>query len=240
MKKIWMITLVLVLIFSMAACGQTEDTESTAENNISEPTDVSETTLEDETEDEAEIGSGEQTPITLTIGDTVLDAYLNDSAPAQSLIAQLPLTVSLNDSDNDFCGDNIDIEYTESDVTSGYQNGDLAFWTPANNFVIFVSGEENSVGTGNLVKLGRITSSQEMLDTLEGSIEVTIALNEDVSSAEAESESEETDISESTEATAGTQEGAESMQIKITVGETNFMQPLKIMQLPKRGWRKCR
>lgn len=121
---------------------------------------------------------GEQTPITLTIGDTVLEAYLNSSVPAQSLLAQLPVTVSLNDSDNDFCGGSLRIDYSESDVQPGYHNGDLAFWPPASNFVIFVSDEENSADTGNLVILGHITSPQEALDALEGRIEVTIAQTE--------------------------------------------------------------
>lgn len=120
----------------------------------------------------------EQTPITLTIGDTVLDAYLNDSVPAQSLLSQLPLTVTLNDSDNDFCGDNIQIDYEETDITSGYENGDLVFWPGANNFVIFVNDEENSSNTTNLVKLGKVTSSLELLEALEGQIEVTIARKE--------------------------------------------------------------
>lgn len=125
--------------------------------------------------------SGGRTPVVLTIGDTVLDAYLEDSVPARSLIEQLPMTVTVYDSDNDFCGDNISIEYSSSDVTYGYKNGDIYFWTPANNFVIFVSGEENSAGTGNLVKLGHITSPQEMLDSLSGTLNIQISLKESVS-----------------------------------------------------------
>lgn len=222
MKKVLMIALALVLTFSMVACGQTEAPESTTESNVSETTSTPE--AEPETE------SGEQTPITLTIGDTVLDAYLNDSAPAQSLMAQLPLTVSLNDSDNDFCGDNIDIEYSDSDVTSGYQNGDLVFWIPANNFVIFVSGEENSASTGDLVKLGRITSLQEMIDALEGQIDVTIALKEEAGNTGTEGTAAGNDTVENTEpaeSTASAQEGVESMQIKITVGDTELYATLE-------------
>ena len=218
MKKVLMIALALVLTFSMVACGQTEAPESTSQSNVSEPTTPPETE------------PGEQTPITLTIGDTVLDAYLNDSVPAQSLMAQLPLTVSLNDSDNDFCGDNIDIEYSESDVTSGYQNGDLVFWTPANNFVIFVSGEENSASTGDLVKLGRITSPQEMIDALEGQIDVTIALKEEAGNTGTESTAAGNDTVENTEpadSTASAQKGVESMQIKITVGDTELYATLE-------------
>ena len=114
------------------------------------------------------------TPITLTIGNTVLDGYLNDSKAAKSLLAKLPLSVTLDDSDNDFCGGNLNLKYDKKDVQYGYKNGDLAFWTPANNFVIFVNGEENSADTGDLVILGRITSPQKMLDSLKGTIKVTI------------------------------------------------------------------
>ena len=222
MKKVLIIALAFVLTFSITACGQTETPESTVESNVSETTSAPE--IEPETE------SGEQTPITLTIGETVLDAYLNDSDPARSLIAQLPLTVSLNDSGNDFCGDHIDIEYSESDVTSGYQNGDLVFWTPANNFVIFVSGEENSASTGDLVKLGRITSPQEMIDALEGRIDVTIALKEEAGNTGTEGTTAGNDTIENiepAESTASAQDGVESMQIKITVGDTEFFATLE-------------
>ena len=114
------------------------------------------------------------TPITLTVGNTVLDGYLNNSKAAKSLLAKLPLTVTLEDSDNDFCGGNLSLDYDKKDVQYGYKNGDLAFWTPANNFVIFVDDEEKSANTGDLVILGRITSPQKMLSSLKGTIKVTI------------------------------------------------------------------
>lgn len=181
MKKSLKILIPVVLAVFLAACGQNK-ANNTAGNNISGL--IHETVSEDQTNDAAQKNNDTteisettgMTPIILTIGDKILEGYLNDSAPAKSLIEQLPLTVSLNDSNNDFCGGNLDIDYSENDITTGYKNGEIAFWTPANNFVIFVSGEENSVDTGNLVKLGAVTSPQEMLDELEGKIEVMIAL----------------------------------------------------------------
>lgn len=208
MKKVLCMALALILILALAACGQTEnnvpDLSENSPASSSQPSTNNGNTNENDT--------AKRTPITLTIGSTVLEAYLNDSAPAQSLISQLPLTVTLNDSDNDFCGDNIDIDYTDSDVTSGYQNGDLVFWTPANNFVIFVSDEEHSANTGNLVKLGRITSPQEMLDALEGQIDVTIALKTD-------SDKAGSDVSN--------EEQTEDIKIKITVGGTELYATLE-------------
>lgn len=118
------------------------------------------------------------TPITLTVGNTVLDGYLNNSKAAKSLLAKLPLTVTLEDSDNDFCGGNLSLDYDKKDVQYGYKNGDLAFWTPANNFVIFVDDEEKSADTGDLVILGKITSPKKMLSSLKGTIKVTIRKKE--------------------------------------------------------------
>ena len=173
MKKYFALFLALVLALSLTACGTSNSTGTSADDPA-----TSHDTADGggEAPNSPAPPAGEQTAITLTIGDTVLDAYLNGTVPAQSLLEQLPLTVTLSDSGNDFCGDSLDIEYAESDVQSGYLNGDLAFWPPASNFVIFVNGEENSANTGNLVILGHVTSSQEMLDALEGRINVTIEL----------------------------------------------------------------
>lgn len=219
MKRGFSIIFILMLAASLAACGKNQNEEDYTTGNGTESAFAPEAKVETESETENTPESGEQTPVTLTIGDTVLDAYLNDSVPAQSLSAQLPITVSLNDSDNDFCGDHIDIEYSESDVTSGYENGDLTFWTPANNFVIFVSGEENSSGTGDLVKLGHITSPQEALDALEGQIDVTIALKEETAITETEADTGASSVN--------VQEGEETMQIKITVGDTELFATLE-------------
>lgn len=116
------------------------------------------------------------TPILLTIGNKKLKGYLYDTEPAKSLIAKLPITIILDDSDNDFCGGNLNIKYSEKDVQNGYKNGDLAFWTPGKNFVIFVDDEEKSADTGDLVILGKLTESQKVLDSLKGTLKVTITL----------------------------------------------------------------
>lgn len=208
MKKRFTLLLAGTLALSLTACGNNSPALTTVptETSFFDPT-ISETVSTEQPTDSA----GEQTPITLTIGDKVLNAYLNDSVPAKSLIAQLPITVTLNDSDNDFCGGNLDIDYSDSDVTSGYHNGDLAFWTPANNFVIFVDDEENSANTGNLVILGKITESQEVLDALAGRIDVTIALAQN----NAESSQDGTNMEET------------DVKIKITVGDTELTATLE-------------
>ena len=199
MKKIVSILLVAVLmvaaLLSLASCagentptqsGNNGQTQGNGSQNGETPGNDSDGTGEN-TADNGTTGTTPSenpdgtTPITLTINDEItLNGYLNASAPAKSLIAQLPLTVRLNDSDNDYCGGNIDIEYSDSDVQYGYKDGDLAFWTPANNFVIFVDDEESSSGTSNLVILGRITDDLSVFDRISGTISVTIALKEEL------------------------------------------------------------
>lgn len=210
MKKLLSIVSAIVMTFLLCACGQNVSATE-PEGNRTAPDMAQLESAKQETESEEyntrseqnELSMKETSPITLTIGDIVLHGYLNDSIPAQSLISQLPLTVTLNDSDNDFCGGSLDIEYTESDVQSGYKNGDLVFWTPANNFVIFVDGEENSADTGNLVILGKVTEPQEVLEALEGTIDVTIVLSDktevQTDSVENNTVAEETNVNEITE-----------------------------------------
>ncbi|HJI74294.1 MAG TPA: cyclophilin-like fold protein [Veillonellaceae bacterium] len=116
----------------------------------------------------------EKTPVILVVNGKQMHAWLNDSVPAKSLLSQLPMTVKINDSGNDFCGDNINVQYSEKDVQNGYRNGDIAFWPPAHNFVIFKNGEEQSSGIGDLVILGHIDEPQSALDALSGTLEVKV------------------------------------------------------------------
>lgn len=241
MKKLFILFWVMIFTVSLCACGEANgsDEQGKIEESSSEILQMNTTKLQDTIEQKTESTENyleDTTPITLTIGDMVLSGYLNNSVPAQSLIAQLPLTVTLNDSDNDFCGDNLVIEYSENDVQSGYKNGDLAFWTPASNFVIFVDDEENSENTGNLVILGKITEPQETLDALEGTIDVTIALKEDNNDMEEVNKTvpdmvENTDnssINENVEKDMIDSETEESeVKIKITVGDTELMATLE-------------
>lgn len=114
------------------------------------------------------------TPIKIIVNGKEMNARLYDTIPAESLKKQLPKTFYLNDSDNDFCGDTLEIDYTEKDIQTGYKNGDLAYWIPEKNFVIFVRDEEKSANTGNLIILGHIDEPQTVLDSLHGNLEVKI------------------------------------------------------------------
>ncbi|MDO4301862.1 MAG: flavodoxin [Clostridia bacterium] len=120
-------------------------------------------------------GQEETMPIKLTIGYNVYNGYLNNTRAAKDLISRLPVTVELNNSDNDFCGAiNPPLDYDENEVQYGYKNGDIAFWTAGDDFVIFVDDEEKSQNTGNLVILGNITEDVDEIKNSGNVIQVLI------------------------------------------------------------------
>lgn len=172
MKHLVTMMMAVCMTFSLSACEP-----STSEN---EPV-IPETPQNPDTpgtDDNDDNGSAERTAITLTVGETVLEGYLNDNRSARDLISRLPVTVSLNRGAHDYCGDITPaLAYDESDVQNGWKNGDLAFWTAGNDFVIFHSDEENSSTTGDIVNIGAVTSDLETVRSLGQHIDVTVALS---------------------------------------------------------------
>lgn len=172
MKHLVTMMMAMCMTFSLSACEP-----STSENEpvIPETPQNPDTPGEDDNDDN---GSAERTAITLTVGETVLEGYLNDNRSARDLISRLPVTVSLNRGAHDYCGDITPaLAYDESDVQNGWKNGDLAFWTAGNDFVIFHSDEENSSATGDIVNIGAVTSDLETIRSLGQRIDVTVALS---------------------------------------------------------------
>ena len=69
-----------------------------------------------------------ETVITITVGDTVIPATLNNSVSALDLISRLPLTVSMTRGPVDYYSYLDDpFDYVESDVHSGWHDGDIGF-----------------------------------------------------------------------------------------------------------------
>lgn len=153
-------------MFSLSACGEEHSLQETPELPTEQPGG-------NEPGDDGNIAG--QTPVTLTVGDKVLDAYLNNTTAADDLLSRLPVTVRLSDSGHDYCGGiNPPLTYRDDEVQYGWHDGDLAFWTAGDDFVIFHDDEETSSSTGNLVIIGHVTSDIEEVRSLGSSIEVTI------------------------------------------------------------------
>lgn len=121
--------------------------------------------------------AGNGTKITLTIGNTVIPAILHNTDPARDLVAMLPVTVSLNRGPVDYCGGIAPIHYEEDDVQAGYRSGDLAYWIPGRDFVIFTETKEASSGNPDLVIIGQISTDIQAVKALGSTIKVTIDLD---------------------------------------------------------------
>lgn len=179
MKKC-LLGILVVLAIALTACGQSgvpagqqpvADDHMKGQQQISETSKTANSGTVTQQGAAASNAEGKKTNITLTVGDIVIRAYLNNTSAAQDLISRLPVKVKLFDSDNDYCGDiTPPLVYRADEVQAGYKNGDLAFWTAGNDFVIFIDQEEQSANTGNLVIIGKVTSGLEKIHALGKSI----------------------------------------------------------------------
>lgn len=162
MKRISLFVSFVLLFFSLSACGEESKLNQrpeTPENNNNDT------------------DNQKQTAVTLTISDKVLDAYLNETKAAKDLLSRLPITVRLTNSGHDYCGGiNPPLSYKAEEVQNGWKDGDLAFWTVGNDFVIFYDDEETSSSTGNIVVIGHLTSEIEEIKKLSKTIDVAINL----------------------------------------------------------------
>jgi hypothetical protein len=115
--------------------------------------------------------------ITLTVDNIVITAMLYDNPTTKDLLAKLPLTVSLSRfNGQDYCGGNLTLRYEAKDIQDGYHDGELAYWIPGKNFVMFFDNEELSLGEAHqLVIIGKVTVDLEVVKLLPNSIRLTIS-----------------------------------------------------------------
>jgi hypothetical protein len=151
MKYILSIQLVVLLVLTFALSGQAQTSDA---------------------------GPNGGAKITLTVGDQVIPAILYNSAAAKDLMAKLPVTVSLNRGPVDYCGGIDPIKYGEGDAQTGYRSGDLAYWIPGQDFVIFTETKEAASNSADFVIVGQVRTDIEKIKNLGGTIKVTIALSE--------------------------------------------------------------
>lgn len=164
MKKIVALILCFVMGLSLAACGnggQIQDQTSAITGNS--------------TQNENHQNSGSGTPVTLTIGDTVIPATLNDSKAAQDLISRLPYTITLQKYSHDFCAVMSEpLSYDEADQHDGWNNGDIDFVTGSNYFALLFN--ESKTSSSPHVNLGKMEGDLSFFNNMSGSAEVIISL----------------------------------------------------------------
>lgn len=112
--------------------------------------------------------------IKIIVGQNILTATLLDNATTRSFIAKFPLTLPMQDLyAREMCYHFPDPLPASEAARSGYEIGDLSYWTPCNSLVIFY--KQNGEVINNLQKLGRIDSGVDVFEQT-GDIDVTFEL----------------------------------------------------------------
>lgn len=114
--------------------------------------------------------------VKVTAGEHVLTATFLDNATTRALIAKFPLTVPLMDLySRKMCYRFPDALPANEVGTSGYDVGDIVYWTPRHSFVSMY--EQNDEQISSLQKIGRIDLGVEIFKRM-GDINVTFKLIE--------------------------------------------------------------
>src|SRR5215208_4843820 len=114
--------------------------------------------------------------IRIRIGDQAVTATLNSSEAARDLIAMLPLSIRMRDHLRREKTGSIPRPLSErTEGSPSYQSGDLGYWRPGGNFVIFYRHDGLTIPSPGIVLLGRVNSGAEIFD-VPGPVEVTVEL----------------------------------------------------------------
>lgn len=112
--------------------------------------------------------------VKITVGNQALTATLIDNATTRRLIDKFPLTVPMmNLYSREMCYRFPESLPANEARTSGYEIGDISYWTPRHSFVVFY--KQNGEVISNLQKIGRIDSGVEIFEKT-GDVDVTFEL----------------------------------------------------------------
>lgn len=150
---------------------QTQPETPPAAEEMEQPADLPQTNGQD-TEEPSAMENEYQ--ITITVGDTVLNAVLEKNATTDALVEQMPLTLSMLD----LYGREMCYRYgagalpTDTLRSDGYQVGDIAYWPPRGSLVILYAQNGEQFERQHL---GHISEGVEVFETT-GDTEVTFSL----------------------------------------------------------------
>lgn len=112
--------------------------------------------------------------VRIRAGNHTLTATFQDNATARALVARFPLTVPMKD----LYGRELVYRFAhplpaDETTTSGYEMGDIVYWTPRHSFVLMYA--QNGERISDLQMIGRIDSDVEALKGI-GDVMVTFEL----------------------------------------------------------------
>lgn len=131
---------------------------------------------------EAQPGSSaetEETAITITVGDTVLDGVLYDTALANEIREYFPLTISMvGFGGREYYGG---VDFYPENLEGGqttFENGDITYCEAHHNMAIFYAQTDDPVLSVEVIPIGKVTSDLAVFEELPRNVDVTFALAE--------------------------------------------------------------
>ena len=127
----------------------------------------------------ADSAAAAETAITITIGDTVLDGVLYDTALAEEISAYFPLTVSMTGfGGREYYGG---VDFYPENLEGGqvtFANGDITYCEAHHNMAIFYAQTDDPILSVEVIPIGKVTSNLAVFEELPGAADVTFALAE--------------------------------------------------------------
>lgn len=123
----------------------------------------------------AEMEGGQQTGngITMTFGDIVVTAVLDDSETSQAFLQMLPLTISMNRyADREYYAAISELPKGGEEIPD-FENGDVTYYTSGKSLAVFFGNEGNAHQT-DLIRMGRITSDLSVFENIPDTVEAVI------------------------------------------------------------------
>ena len=133
-----------------------------------------------------------ETAIKITIGSTVLDGIIYDTALAQEFKDRFPLTVSMGRfGGREYYGG---MDFTPVNSGKGqlnFENGDITYCRTNNTMAIFYAQTERPDLTMEVIPIGKVTSDLSVFDTLGSSENITFQLSGDADTGNAGTSTED-------------------------------------------------
>ena len=125
----------------------------------------------------AVVDEAENTKITITSGDAVIEAELDGSETSKEFIATLPVTLKMKRSDErEYYARIPKLSENGMEISPEYENGDVTYYKAGPSFAIFF-GRAGESAQGNLIRMGKVTSDLALFNQLGEEAEITIEKN---------------------------------------------------------------
>lgn len=120
-----------------------------------------------------------ETAIKITIGDTILDGVLYNTALAEEIKAYFPLTIAMvGYGGREYYGS---VDFYPEHLEGGqrnFENGDITYCEAHHNMAIFYAQTARPNLSVDVIPIGKVTSDLSIFDELSGNVQITFALTE--------------------------------------------------------------